>query len=109
MADLGQGCTDHEPAERMGRCQTRCARGRGAMLRAGDADQDVSALFAGRSDGEDAGLGGRRARRLPADLKPSIGRGAFIMTIASICRIAVPYLALVAACSAAAVFGITHV
>src|SRR6266478_922188 len=32
MADLGQGCTDHEPAERMGRCQTRCARGRGAML-----------------------------------------------------------------------------
>ena len=31
------------------------------------------------------------------------------MTIASICRIAVPYLVLVAACSAAAVFGITHV
>src|SRR3982075_4314669 len=32
MADLGQERTDHEPAERMGRCQTRCARGRGAML-----------------------------------------------------------------------------
>src|SRR5258707_10345136 len=32
MADLGQGRTDPEPAERMGCCQTRCAGGRGAML-----------------------------------------------------------------------------
>src|SRR5436190_23289999 len=32
MADLGQGRTNHEPAERMGRCQTRCAGGREAML-----------------------------------------------------------------------------
>ena len=35
---------------------------------AGNADQDVSPLLAGRSDGEDPRLGGRRVRRLHADL-----------------------------------------
>ena len=41
---------------------------RPADLYAGDPDQDVPALSSGRSDGKDARLGGRRVRRLHAEL-----------------------------------------
>src|SRR5882757_4035270 len=45
---------------------------RAADLRTGDADQDVSALPPGRSDGKDARLGGRRMRRFHAKLRQPI-------------------------------------
>ena len=45
------------------------AEGRPADLHPGNADQDVRALLPGRAHGEDAGLGGRRTRRLHAELR----------------------------------------
>src|ERR1700736_3513688 len=44
------------------------AEDRSADLRPGDPDQDVRAFLPGRTHGEDTGLGGRRARRLYAEL-----------------------------------------
>src|ERR1700716_1719512 len=48
------------------------AEGCPADLHPGDPDQDVRAFLPGRSHGEDAGLGGRRTRRLYAELKQGI-------------------------------------
>src|ERR1700681_2713888 len=47
-----------------------------ADLYAGDPDQDVCAFLPGRSDGEDSRLGGRRTRRLHAELKQWIHAAA---------------------------------
>src|SRR4029078_12115928 len=47
----------------------RSAEGGAADLCAGNPDQDVPALLPGRVDGEDAGLGRGRVRRLHAKLK----------------------------------------
>src|SRR3979490_961692 len=48
------------------------AEDRSADLRPGHPDQDVRALLPGRTHGEDVGLGGRRARRLYAELTRGI-------------------------------------
>src|ERR1700736_504239 len=50
------------------------AEGRAANLHAGDADQDGTALRPRRANGKNARLGGRRVRRLHAELKTGIRR-----------------------------------
>ena len=52
------------------------AEDRPADLHAGDPDQDVRAFLPGRSHGEDAGLGGRRTRRLYAELNEGLRAAA---------------------------------
>src|SRR5437868_8983587 len=60
-----------EPVQAPDAVDCRCtgaAEDRPADLLAGHSHQDVPALSPGRSHGEDAGLGGRRVRRLYAEL-----------------------------------------
>ena len=58
-----------QPPDAVDRRVAGAAEDRPADLHAGDPDQDVPALLPGRSDGEDAGLGRRRVRRLHAELR----------------------------------------
>ena len=58
-----------QPSDAVDRGLAGAAEDRPADLRAGDTDQDVPALPSGRSDGKDARLGGRRVRRLHAELR----------------------------------------
>ena len=57
-----------QPPDPVGRRCAGAARDRRAHLHPGDADPDGGALLQGRADREDAGLGGKRARRLHAQL-----------------------------------------
>ena len=57
-----------QPSDAVDRGVAGAAEDRPADLHAGDPDQDVPALPPGRSDGKDARLGGRRVRRLHAEL-----------------------------------------
>ena len=65
-----------QPSDAVDRGLAGAAEDRPADLRAGDPDQDVPALSPGRSDGKDARLGGRRVRRLHAELSGSIAAAA---------------------------------
>ena len=69
-----------QPSDPLDRRLAGATENRPADLYAGDPDQDVRAFLSGRADGEDAGVGGRRARRLHAELmilprRPGCGSG----------------------------------
>ena len=80
---LSQSVQSPDP---LGRGAAGTAEDRGADLHPGDPDQDGGALHAGRTAGEDPGVGRDRGRRLHAHLNPFAKQRVFAQLATRVAR-----------------------